>query len=124
MTYADIVSEARTLLQDAVEPYRFPSLEMYGYVERGLISLFSIRPSAFFVDGRMPTAAADMEPPTAAVAEAASGASLAPVSGGSRYRSALAYFVASKCLERDDTDTQNTALASAYTQNFAAFARA
>lgn len=123
MTYADIVAEARTLLQDAVEPYRFPSLEMYGYVERGLISLFSVRPSAFFVNGRMPETAAGMEPPTAAAAEAADGAVDVPFDSGSRYRTCLAYFTAAKCLERDNTDTQNTALAAAYMQNFAAFAR-
>lgn len=121
MTYSDISSDARRLLQD-IAPYRYTDLEVYGYVTDAVVALFAIRPSAFFVDGRLPSADA-LEPPTAEEAEAADGNVAVPVSHGNRYRQALMYYVASRCLWRDDSDTQNTALAVTYMQNFASYAR-
>ena len=41
-----------------------------------------------------------------------------------RYRQCLTYYVAAKCLERDDSDTQNLTLAASYMNNFAAMAKA
>lgn len=121
MTYADIESDARTLLQDAVQTYRWPASEMYGYMPEAIRVLFSIRPTALFVGGRMPASAAAMEPPTAAAAIAANGAVTAAVND--RYRQALVYYVAAKCLERDDSDTQNLTLATSYMSNFASMAK-
>lgn len=70
----------------------------------------------------MPATAAAMEPPTSAAAVSASGAVTAAVND--RYRQALVYYVAAKCLERDDSDTQNLTLAASYMNNFAAMAKA
>jgi hypothetical protein len=122
MTYADIESDVRTLLQDTKPTYRFAPVEVYGYIPPAFRALVAVRPSALFVDGHMPTTAAAMEPPTAAAALAASGAVNVPAGSGDRYRLALTYYVASKCLERDDGDTQNLALAATYMQNFASAA--
>jgi hypothetical protein len=125
MTYAEIVGGpndgVRRLIGDAVSPYRFSSLEIYGYVNSGLQNLFKLRPTAFFVNGRMPTTEAAMLPPTPAVVDAASGA--ADVPADDRYGEALAYYAGAKCLERDDADTMNAALSAAYMQKFAELAR-
>lgn len=121
MTYADIETGARTLLQDDRPTYRWSAAEMYGYMPDAVRTLFSIRPSALFVNGRMPSTLATLEPPTAAAAVAASGAVTVYVND--RYQQALVYYVAAKCLERDFSDTANLALASTYMNNFAATAK-
>lgn len=121
MTYADIETGARTLLQDDKPTYRWSAAEMYGYMPDAVRTLFSIRPAALFVNGRMPSTLASLEPPTAAAAVAASGAVTLNVND--RYQQALVFFVAAKCLERDDSDTANTALAASYMNNFASFAK-
>jgi hypothetical protein len=121
MTYADIETGARTLLQDDQGTYRWPTAEMYGYMPDAIRSLFALRPSALFVKGRMPSTLATLEPPTAADAVAASGAVTANVND--RYQQALVYYVAAKCLERDDSDTANISLSSAYMNNFATSAK-
>ena len=121
MTYADIETGARTLLQDDQQPYRWPASEMYGYMPDAVRSLFSLRPTALFVNGRMPSTLASFEPPTAAAATAASGNVTVYVND--RYQQALVYYVAAKCLERDDSDTANIQLSSAYMNNFATFAK-
>lgn len=122
MTYADIESDARTLLQDTKPAYRWSAAEMYGHMPEGVRVLFSLRPAALFVGGRMPATLALLEPPTAAAAEAAGGD--VTVNVNDRYRQALVYYVAAKCLERDDSDTQNLTLAATYMGNFAAMAKA
>lgn len=121
MTYAEIEAGARTMLQDDKPTYRWPAAEMYGYMPEAIRTLFSIRPAALFVNGRMPSTLATLEPPTAIAAIAVSGAVTANVND--RYMQALVYYVAAKCLERDDSDTANAALASSYMNNFAAFAK-
>lgn len=121
MTYADIETGARTLLQDETATYRWSAAEMYGYMPEACRVLFSIRPAALFVGGRMPATSAALEPPTAAEAVAASGA--VTVNVNDRYEQALVYYVAAKCLERDDSDTANLALSATYMGNFAAMAK-
>jgi hypothetical protein len=121
MTYAEIETGVRTLLQDDQATYRWPASEMYGYMPEAIRSLFAVRPAALFVNGRMPSTLATLEPPTAAAAISASGAVTANVND--RYMQALIYYVAAKCLERDDSDTANIQLSSAYMNNFASFAK-
>ena len=121
MTYADIETGVRTLLQDDKPAYRWASTEMYGYMPEAVRTLFSIRPCALFVNGRMPSTLASLEPPTAAAASAAYGD--VTVNVNDRYKQALVYYVAAKCLERDDSDTANMTLASSYMNNFATFAK-
>lgn len=121
MTYAQIETGVRTLLQDDKATYRWPAAEMYGYMPEAIRVLFSIRPAALFVNGRMPSTLAALEPPTAAAAISAVGNVTANVND--RYMQALVYYVASKCLERDDSDTANIALAGTYMNNFATFAK-
>jgi hypothetical protein len=121
MTYAQIEAGVRTLLQDDQPTYRWPATEMYGYMPEAIRSLFAIRPAALFVNGRMPSTLATLEPPTAVAAIAASGAVTANVND--RYMQALIYYVAAKCLERDDSDTANIQLSSVYMNNFASFAK-
>lgn len=121
MTYAEIETGARTLLQDDNTPYRWPASEMYGYMPDAIRTLFSIRPAALFVNGRMPSTLASLEPPTASAAVSASGNVTANVND--RYQQALVYYVAAKCLERDDSDTANITLSAAYMNNFASFAK-
>lgn len=121
MTYAQIETGVRTLLQDDKVAYRWPAAEMYGYMPEAIRSLFAIRPAALFVNGRMPSTLALLEPPTTAAAISANGAVTANVND--RYMQALIYYVASKCLERDDSDTANIALAGNYMNNFATFAK-
>jgi len=121
MTYAEIETGARTLLQDDQATYRWPAAEMYGYMPEAIRSLFAMRPTALFVNGRMPSSLATLEPPTVAAAISAAGAVTANVND--RYMQALVYYVAAKCLERDDSDTANIQLSSAYMNNFASFAK-
>lgn len=121
MTYADIEIDARTLLQDDKPTYHWSAAEMYGYMPEAVRVLFSMRPTALFIDGRMPTTSAALEPPSAASAIAASGNVTVLVND--RYKQALVYYVAAKCLERDDSDTANMSLASTYMSNFAASAK-
>lgn len=121
MTYAEIETDVRTLLQDDKPTYRWPSAEMYGYMPGALRALFALRPTAMFVNGRMPSTLAALEPPTVSAAIAASGVVTANVDD--RYKQALVYYVAAKCLERDDSDTANITLSSSYMNNFASFAK-
>lgn len=121
MTYASIERDARILLQDDKPAYRWPATEMYGYIPEAIRTLFAIRPSALFVNGRMPSTLVAIEPPTASAAIAANGDVTANVND--RYSQALAYYVAAKCLERDDSDTANAALSTSYMSNFATFAK-
>lgn len=121
MTYADIEMGARTMLQDTQATYRWSSAEMYGYMPDAIRTLFAIRPTALFVNGRMPSTLATLEPPTTAAAISASGN--VTVNVNDRYQQALIYYVAAKCLERDDSDTANIALSSTYMNNFASFAK-
>lgn len=123
MTYAEIENAARTLLQDDKTPYRFAAVEVYGYVNSCVKTLLSVRPSAFFVSGRFPTSAASMEPIAPETVVASSGAVNLPAPAGDRYLDAFAYYVAAKCLERDDSDTGNAALAATYMQNFSQYAK-
>lgn len=122
MTYADLESDARTLLQDDKPTYHWSAAEMYGHMPEAARVLFSLRPTALFVGGRMPATAALLEPPTATAAIAAGGDVTLNVND--RYRQALVYYVAAKCLERDDSDTQNLTLAATYMNNFVAMAKA
>ena len=121
MTYADIEADVRTLLQDDKPVYRWPAAEMYGYMPEAVRALFALRPTALFIGGRMPTISVALEPPTAAYATAASG--VVTVYVNDRYKQGLVYYVAAKCLERDDSDTANMNLASAYMNNFASVAK-
>lgn len=122
MTYADIESDVRTLLQDDKPTYHWSAAEMYGHMPEAVRALFSLRPTALFINGRMPTTSAALEPPTASAALAAAGDVTVYVND--RYRQCLVYYVAAKCLERDDSDTQNLSLAANYMNNFAAMAKA
>jgi hypothetical protein len=121
MTYAEIETGVRTLLQDTQATYRWSAAEMYGYMPEAIRTLFAIRPVALFVNGRMPSTLATLEPPTAAAAVSATGNVTANVND--RYQQALVYYVGAKCLERDDSDTANITLASTYMNNFASFAK-
>lgn len=122
MTYSEIESSVRTLLQDDKPAYRWSASEMYGYIPEAIRSLFAARPTALFVNGRMPATLTALEPPTQSAANAAFGEVTANVND--RYKQALVYYVAAKCLERDDSDTANMTLASAYMTNFTSIARA
>lgn len=122
MTYAEIESGARTLVQDATAPYRFGAEEVYGYVNQCLRTLFKLRPTAFFSNGRMPTSASFMEPLTVSVVLAAGGGVDVPAPSGDRYLDAAVYYTAAKCLERDDADTLNAGLSASYMAKFSELA--
>lgn len=124
MTYAEIETGARKLVQDENAPYRISSADIYGYVNEGVRNLFRIRPAAFFASGRMGTASASMAPLAVATVSAALGALDLPAPGGDRYLDCLVFYTASKCLERDDADTLNLALANDYRGKFAELAKA
>ena len=121
MTYAEIETDTRKLLQDQNVPYRWSGAEIYGYISDAILSLFVFRPTALFVNGRMPSTLAALKPPTGNEAVSASGAVTANVND--RYQQAIVYFVAAKCLERDNSDTGNITLSSTYMNNFAALAK-
>lgn len=123
MTYADIERGARKLVQDESASARYTMADMYGYVNEAVRTLFKIRPTAFYVNGRMPTALA-MEPATVDAAVAVTGELQVSTLAGDRYLDAFVYFVAGKCLGRDDSDTLNIGLADNYMQKFAEYARA
>lgn len=124
MTYAEVENGVRTLIRDAEEAYRFSPAEVYGYTNAGQRTLFKVRPASFFVNGRMPTTEAAMAPLAVSAVEAASGAVALPGLSGDRYLEAMIYYVAARCLERDDADTNNAALSAAYMQKFADLAGA
>lgn len=123
MTYSEIEAKARIYAQDDKEPYRLLPVEAYAYANEGITALFKIRPVAFFVNGRMPTTAAALEPVAPATVLAASGATTVVAPVGDRYLEALAYFVAGKFLERDYSDTMNTTVSVGYMQKFTELAR-
>lgn len=124
MTYAGIESDVRTLIGDAVQTYRFSAAEVYGYINAGIRTLFKLRPTAFFTDGRFPASAASLEPVAVATVVSASGATEVVAPTGDRYQEALVYYAAYRCMERDNPDTQNSALADSYLQKFTEFAKA
>lgn len=124
MTYAEIEAGARKLVQDEKVPYRFAAADVYGYVNEGVRSLFRIRPAAFFTNGRMGETEASMAPIAPATVATASGLLDLPAPAGDRYLDCLVFYVASKCLERDDSDTINIALANDYRAKFAELAKA
>lgn len=123
MTYAEIETGVRNLVQDNVPEYRLSALDAYGYTNAGIRTLFRLRPAAFFVDGRMPASEAAAEPVDAATVAAAAGAVDVKAPADDRYLEALIYYVAGRYLERNDADSLNTELAQSYLQKFAEMAR-
>lgn len=55
MTPADIITEARRLLQDTVSPYRYSDADLLGFVNQTLKRMAVIRPDLFGVIDEVPT---------------------------------------------------------------------
>jgi hypothetical protein len=56
MTPADIISEARKLLQDTRLPFRYSDMDLLGYFQQTLTRMLDVRPDLFAAIGPVPLA--------------------------------------------------------------------
>jgi hypothetical protein len=106
-TVADFMSEARTLLQDQVAPYRYPDQDLVTALNMALFDALRIRPDLFVVgaytgplDGDL---SLDPEPVTYSLKGAASKAGIPR-----QYRMAFLNYIVGQAQMRDTEDTQDT----------------
>lgn len=96
MTADGIVAKARRVVEDAVEPYRWPDEEMREHLQSALLRLAERAPQTrYMADGGIVDYVALPE----------DGAAALPVHD--KYGEALALYVAYLCYHNDATDTAN-----------------
>lgn len=95
-TVQDYVDQARVLLQDEVEPYRYTTASIVQALDMGLMEARRIRPDLFLsvFRGTFPSYAA--------------GATTVPVAVDIQYRMALLYYVCGLVQLRDDEATTDS----------------
>lgn len=95
-TVQDYLTEARTLLQDSVAPYRYPDEDMVRELNIAIMEARRLRPDLFFgFRGKHPYP----------VFSAASLGDLVPFEEA--YKQALTYYLVGKCTLRDEEDTDD-----------------
>ena len=102
MKLSDIENRVRIILMDDVEPYRWKSAFIRMALEDAIAFLHSIRPETKYVNGKC---VGGIELPEDGNAEF-------PLD--LRYREGVVSYVAHKCFERDNSDTQNLTLSETY----------
>lgn len=98
-TVDDYISEARVLMQDEVEEYRYPDASLVSNLNQGLMEMRRLRPD-MFIGRTVPSYSAG---DTVAVDE--------------QFRQALLFFIIGMAQLRDEEDTQD-ARASQYLASF------
>ena len=93
-TVQDYVTEARTLLQDSVAPYRYADAEMIAELNLAVLEAKRVRPDLFL------TYRAKSPYPTFVNLTD-------PVPFEDVYRPALTYYLVGKCTLRDEEDTDD-----------------
>lgn len=109
MTIEDIETEARRILNDTFEEYRWASSEIESHLQEAIGALNAIRPETRYVNGAL----VDFVELPQGDDRRESQLAIHP-----RYREALVYYVVHKCYLDDDTDTANQALAESYLAKF------
>lgn len=94
-TVADYVADARVLLQDAVEPYRYPSAELVENLNLGLLEMRRLRPDLMMTTFRSSIPKYSISSPTTAVA------------CDVQYRMALLYYICGQAQLRDAEEMQD-----------------
>lgn len=95
-TVADYIADARVLLQDTVEPYRYPSAELVGNINLGLLEIRRMRPDLMAGTFR-----------SSIPRYTTTNASTTNVALDVQYRVALLYYVCGHAQLRDDESTQD-----------------
>lgn len=106
MTVKVIEQEARRILQDSVQPYRWSSSEIRDAVQEGVCALNAIRPETRYIDGSLVDYVVIPESDTADIAI------------NRRYREALVFYAVYKCYLNDAADTVNAQLSELYLGKF------
>ena len=102
MKISDIEKRTRIVLMDEQEQFRWSSAFIRMALEDAIAFLHSIRPETKYVNGEC---VGGIELPEDGDAE---------FSVDVRYREGIVAYVAHKCLERDNSDTQNLTLSETY----------
>jgi len=101
-TVGKITDYARVLLQDTLEPYRYPTIDLINALNVGLLDARRLRPDLFlYTSTDVPSYSATSE----------------IVDIDQQYRMALVYFVAGHAQMRDEEDVTDTR-AMLFTQKF------
>lgn len=95
-TVADYIADARVLLQDTVEPYRYSSAELAENLSLGLLEIRRLRPDLMASTFR-----------TSIPKYTAANASTTSVTLDVQYRMALLYYVCGQAQLRDAEDVQD-----------------
>lgn len=106
-TVQEYVRQARVLLQDTVEDYRYPTVDLVDALNRGFLEIRRLRPE--LVRGYFKTGLPDFS----------ASALTATVPMDEQYRVALLYYICGQAQLRDDENTQD-ARASQFIQKFLA----
>jgi hypothetical protein len=96
LTYAQLLTQARTLLQDQLQPYRYADSELYFALTEAMADARRVRPDLFLVVGLDAT-------PT--FITAANAAQVFPLAW--QYSTAFIDFIVGRAETRDDTYTDN-----------------
>ena len=94
-TVADYIADARVLLQDTVEPYRYSSAELVENINLGLLEIRRMRPD--LMAGTFRTS----------IPKYSSSSTSTAVALDVQYRVALLYYVCGHAQLRDDEATQD-----------------
>lgn len=110
MTLQTIITAVRRKLQDGMEPFRFPDVEIIEGVRTGYRQLKRLRPSVMYEDGRL----IDEEQDVLDVGEGElhPETQLRPSLG--RHQDALIQYACGCCLERDGADVTNIELSNRF----------
>jgi len=101
-TVGKITDYARVLLQDTLEPYRYPTIDLINALNAGMLDARRLRPDLFlYFPNDVPSYVATSE----------------FVDIDQQYRMALVYFVAGQAQFRDEEDVTD-ARAAAFTSKF------
>lgn len=106
VTVADYIAQARSLLQDAVEPYRYPDADIVGNLNLGLLEIRKLRPDLMIrTPSNVPSYSAASPSTTVALDQ--------------QYRMPLLYYTVGQTQLRDVEET-NDARASSLLAKFTA----
>lgn len=96
-TVGEMIDYSRVLLQDTIEPYRYPTDQLIGILNMGLLDARRLRPDMFLTTPtEVPFYSTDVD----------------VVAIDQQYRLALVYFVVGQANLRDEEDTQDARAAA------------
>lgn len=103
MTIGDIVSQARTIVNDTFEPYRYLQSDVILYVRDAVRHLNRVRPETRYVDGRLSDYVLELEEDT-------------EIPVDRRFEESLVLYTVYRVYQEDDSDTVNLQLGQTYLQ--------